>query len=85
MQQSSRFVITIDPGVERIDPKIALETGMAVLLNKPILVLVPQGVEPTPGLLRVATQVLRLTAPITSFEAQVELASALELMNASLE
>lgn len=74
----STAVLTIDPGADRIDPKIALETGYAVLLGKPIIVLVPEGVEPNPALLRAASEVIRLDGPLDSMAIQAKIQAALQ-------
>ncbi len=62
---SSAYVITINPTGD-IDPKIALETGYAILLDKPIVVLAQPGDPVLPGLRRIATKVVELRAPITT-------------------
>jgi len=64
---SSAYVVTIDPSGE-IDPKIALETGYAVLLDKPIILVVPHDRHDAvnAGLRRIAHRVIELRAPLTS-------------------
>jgi hypothetical protein len=47
----SAFVMSLVPDPEKFDVKFALETGMAVLLGKPIILLVQPGGE-IPGKLR---------------------------------
>ena len=76
MVASTAFVITLDPGGE-IDPKVALETGYAVLLDKPIVLLVTAGTVPTPGLVRIAAKVIQLTQPLDSAAGQLALQAGL--------
>jgi hypothetical protein len=78
----SRYVLSLDPGRDRIDHKIALEVGMMILLDKPILVVVPPDVEPTPGLTRIAHVVCRLSAPLDSMTGQAELLAAMAKIDA---
>jgi len=58
---SSAWVITINPGGD-LDPKVALETGYAVLLDKPIVVVSETGRPVSRNLRRLATEVIELTA-----------------------
>ncbi|MCI0582607.1 MAG: hypothetical protein L0227_06875, partial [Chloroflexi bacterium] len=58
---SSAYVIMIDPGA-KVEPEVALETGYAILLGKPILLLAPEGRSVNPGLARIATRIVRLRA-----------------------
>lgn len=78
------YVITISPGDE-IDPKIALETGYAVLLDKPVLVLTWPGREVPSGLRRFARRVVDLPGTPSSPEGQKALAAALESFHEELE
>jgi nucleoside 2-deoxyribosyltransferase len=73
---SSAFVITIDPGAE-IDPKIALETGYAVLLGKPIIVVCAPGTTSNAGLARIATHRIDLTHDLDTMAGQAELQAGL--------
>ena len=75
---SSAYVITVNP--DDIDPKVALETGYAILLGKPILLLVPPGGRPNAGLERIATQVVRLRSDLGTDDAQQQLQAALVTM-----
>ena len=68
----SAYVMTISPGAE-IDPKLALEVGVAVLLGKPILLVSWPGRPPPAGLLRIAHRHIELTAPLTSLGGQAQL------------
>jgi nucleoside 2-deoxyribosyltransferase len=76
---SSAYVITINP--DDIDPKIALETGYAILLDKPIVLLVPVGKRVNPGLRRIATKVVELRSPLDTDAGQQQLMAALATMN----
>lgn len=73
---SSAYVITINPGKD-IDPKVALETGYAVLLGKPIILLAEPGQPILPGLRRIATEVIQLTEPFATEAGQQELMARL--------
>jgi hypothetical protein len=75
---SSAYCIAIDPAT--VDLKIATEIGMMVLLNKPILAVVPEGRDPTPGLTRIAHHVLQLKHPLDSLAGQAQLRAALDEM-----
>jgi hypothetical protein len=75
--RSTACVLTIDPAGE-IDPKIALETGYAVLLDKPIVLVVMPGRETTPGLVRIATAVVRLAEPVDAPSSQAALKVVLD-------
>lgn len=79
---SSAFVVSINPGAkpEDIDPKIAIETGYAVLLGKPILVVNTEGRELNPGLARLARKVVSLTEPIDTMASQMQMQAAIEEM-----
>jgi len=70
---SSAFVLTISPNADEIDPKIALETGYAILMEKPIVALVAPGINPPSGLIRAADHVIRLEKDYTTPEGQAEL------------
>ncbi len=69
---SSAFVMALDPGDE-IDPKIALEIGYAVLLNKPIMVVAKPG-RSNDGLRRIATRVLEGDPADPMFQLQLNAA-----------
>lgn len=77
---SSAYVITIDPG-EDIDPKVALETGYAILLGKPIVLLTAPGLVPNAGLRRIATHHIALTAPIDTDAGKQELMARLAALD----
>jgi hypothetical protein len=76
---SSAYIVTLAP--DQIDPKIALETGYAVLLDKPIVVVAEPGRPVLPGLRRIATEVIELTEPFTSDAGQQELMGRLAAFN----
>ena len=62
--ESSAATITLYPDTpEHVDAKICLETGAMVLLDKPIILLVAPGVEPSKKMLKVADVVLRDFTP----------------------
>ena len=73
---SSAYVITINPSDE-IDPKIALETGYAVLLGKPIILVSWGGRDVNPGLARIATRHIALSSPLSTPAGQQELMAEL--------
>jgi nucleoside 2-deoxyribosyltransferase len=75
---SSAFVISLNP--DEIDPKIALETGYAVLLNKPIMLLVRPGQVVNDGLRRLAKMIVILPGPLESMEAQMAVQAGLAEM-----
>lgn len=81
---SSAYVMAIaaddDP-----DPKQALEIGYAVLLDKPIIVVVPAGRQGPPGLERIAHRVVRLRARPDTPEAQQQLMAELASFHADLD
>ena len=80
---SSAYVITIAPDDE-VDPKVALETGYAILLNKPILLVGWPGRSIPAGLRRVATEVVELSAPISTERGQQELMARIAAFNATV-
>lgn len=73
---SSAYVMTLTPGGE-IDPQLALETGYAVLLNKPMVVVSWPGRSVPDGLRRYAHRVIELTAPLGTDAGQQELMARL--------
>jgi hypothetical protein len=81
MVASSAYCISLDPGADGIDMKIAVETGLMVLLDKPIMVIVRAGVPPLPGLLRHADVVVELSGPIDSLEGQAQIQAGLAKLN----
>lgn len=54
----SRYVVNIMPNKDEIDIKAAVEIGLAVLLDKPLIVLAPDGRVRCPKLLRLADHVI---------------------------
>lgn len=67
---SSAYVMAIAAAGD-VDPKQALEIGYAILLDKPIVVVVPAGREVPPGLARLARRVVRLRSGPATDEAQL--------------
>lgn len=57
----SAFVTTLNPGDREPDIKLAVETGLAVLMNKPIVVLATGSDPVPPGLERIAHAVVRVS------------------------
>lgn len=72
---NSAFVISVN--TEEIDPKIAMETGYAILLGKPILLVAFPGQTLHPGLQRVADKVVTLEHPLDSDAGQIQLQAAM--------
>lgn len=56
--EQSLFVLVI--ACEAPDAKIALEIGAAVLLDKPLLIVVPKGRTISPGLRRIARSIVEV-------------------------
>jgi hypothetical protein len=54
----SNYVISIAPSPEHIDIKVAVEVGLAILLNKPLIVMAPEGRVHPEKLLRIADYVV---------------------------
>ncbi len=73
---SSAYVITINPS-EEIDPKIAMETGYAVLMGKPIILVADDRRPVNPGLRRIATEVIELASPLSTDAGRQELMARL--------
>jgi len=82
--RSSTFVVTVNPAGP-IDPKIAIETGYAVLLDKPIILVVAPGLTVNAGLRRIAREVVELTSPLDSMGGQAQLQAALERLGRRLD
>lgn len=55
------------------DPKICLETGYAIWLNKPIIAVVRPGTTAPPGILRIAHSVIYLEHELSTLAGQAEL------------
>lgn len=72
MKEASVFTLICPKG---LDVKIAVELGIAVYLDKPILVLVPPGREPSEHLQRVADMILGVPEDPSLWPAMVDIAS----------
>lgn len=68
----SAFVASLCPSGET-DIKFAVETGLAILMDKPIVVIAVPGREVPPGLRRVAHAVIELEGDIDTEAGRVEL------------
>ena len=71
--RASAWVLHVTPDDERIDPKLAIETGYAVLLNKPIIAVTPKGRTTLPSIERIAHATIELEHDFRSPEGQAEL------------
>lgn len=78
----SSFVMSIVPSGET-DIKFAVELGLAIMLDKPIIALAIQGVETPPGLRRIAHAVIEVD-DIDTEVGQVELKRQLDRVMAEL-
>lgn len=77
---SSAWVVTLNPADE-IDPKVVLETGYAVLLDKPIILVAWPGRSTIPpGLRRIAHEVVELSAPLGTDAGQQEFMARLAVI-----
>ena len=75
---SSAYVMSLSPGAEATsDAKFVYETGMAVLLDKPIIVVSWPGRAIPAGLRRIAHRVIELQAPLASDAGQQQLMAEL--------
>lgn len=74
----SALVTTINPGDREPDVKLAVETGMAILLDKPMLLLAKEG-DPIPAALeRAAYAVIRYSGDLDTEEGKQEVFDQLE-------
>jgi hypothetical protein len=78
----SAYMIAVTPPGES-DAKQALEIGYAILLNKPIVVVIPAGREVNAGLIRHADKVIRMRNPIDSEAGTQELMAAIGSFHAA--
>lgn len=74
--EKSNIVMTLYTG--SIDAKIALETGVAVLLEKPILLVIAKGVE-------IPSHLLRIVSGIVTYDPERGLPSYTEEIQAAAE
>ena len=79
----SAFVASVVPSEDKFDVKFAMETGAAVLLDKPIMAIVLPGVELPGKLARVADEVVR--ADLDTEEGKKEIHEALSRMTERLQ
>jgi hypothetical protein len=56
--RSSQVVVSIIPSNDKFDVKLALELGAALLLDKPIVLVMPEGQQAPPRLARVADKIV---------------------------
>jgi nucleoside 2-deoxyribosyltransferase len=56
--EESAYVMSLVPGRDKVDVKFAVELGLAIMLDKPIIAMVQPGVNVPPGLRKVATAVI---------------------------
>lgn len=80
---SSAYVMAIAAAGD-VDPKQALEIGYAVLLDKPIVLVVPAGREVPPGLERLARRVVKLHHGPETPQAQQQLMAELASLHSEL-
>jgi hypothetical protein len=80
---SSAYVMAIAAAGD-VDPKQALELGYAILLDKPLVVVVPAGRQPPPGLARIARRVVQLRHGPDTPQAQQQLMAELGSLHAEL-
>lgn len=74
----SALVTTLNPGDRGPDVKLAVEVGMTILLDKPMLLIAKEG-DPIPETLeRVAYAVIRFSGDLDSEEGKQELFDQLE-------
>lgn len=74
----SALVTTINPGDREPDVKLAVETGMAILLDKPMVLLAHADDPIPPALERAAYAVVRYTGDLDTEEGKQEVFDQLE-------
>lgn len=76
----SAYVISIAPDGSEVDVKIAVEIGYAILLDKPLIVMAPEGRHVAEKLLRIADHVITgdMDSPLGMAEMQAKLQWALK-------
>lgn len=77
---SSAFVVSLFPSSGEPDVKYAVELGLSILLDKPILVVVPQGVRIPAHLEQVADRIVR--ADVDLEQGRQKVADAIAEMHA---
>jgi hypothetical protein len=70
--EGSAFVMSLIPSEEAFDIKFAVETGMAIMLDKPILAIAAPGAKIPPKMLLVADIVLYVDIDTEDGRRQVE-------------
>jgi hypothetical protein len=78
MMDESAFVCSLIPKTDEFDVKFAVETGMAIMLDKPILAVVAPGASISGKLAKVADLVVY--ADLDTEEGRVKVAKAIEEM-----
>jgi hypothetical protein len=76
----SAYVMSLVPRAEEVDVKFAVELGLAIMLDKPIVAVVQPGVPVPPGLRKVAEAVI--TADLDTEEGKEHTARMLKLFMA---
>jgi len=56
--ESSAYVMSLVPDKDKVDVKFAVELGLAIMLDKPIIAMALPGVNVPPGLRKVATAII---------------------------
>lgn len=56
--ESSAYVISLVPDAKKLDVKFAVELGLSIMMNKPIIAIVIPGVIVPPGLRKVAETII---------------------------
>lgn len=74
----SALVTTLNPAEQEPDVKLAVEVGMTILLDKPMLLIAREGDYIPPMLERVAHAVIRHSGDLASAEGKEELWTALK-------
>lgn len=54
----SAYVMSLVPDADKVDVKFAVELGLAIMLDKPIIAMAQPGTRIPPGLTKVATAVI---------------------------
>lgn len=74
--EGSAIVMQLVPKDGKPDIKFAVEIGLSILMNKPIIAIVLPGVRPPPKLIKVADKVLYIDPKDASGQAQLQAALA---------
>ena len=65
MIEESAITVSVAPPSGEFDVKIAVELGVSILLDKPIIAVIPAGRTASPALLRVADRTFEMPEPVT--------------------